>query len=72
MSTAHEVIAAKHCGLDVFGLSLITNLCVMEYDVEIPAANHLEVLQVGRDREEDLKKLLRGLIERIGEFPLIR
>ncbi|KAG8190250.1 hypothetical protein JTE90_001334 [Oedothorax gibbosus] len=68
MSTAHEVIAAKHCGLHVFGLSLITNLCVMEFDVETPTANHLEVLQVGQDREEELKKLLRGLIEKIDKI----
>ncbi|GFS65378.1 purine nucleoside phosphorylase [Trichonephila clavipes] len=42
MSTAHEVIAAKHCGLRVFGLSLITNECVMEYDVQ-RSANHAEI-----------------------------
>lgn len=64
MSTAHEVIAAKHCGLRVFGLSLITNQCVMEYDVE-RAANHAEVLETSNRRKSDLEKLITDLITRI-------
>ncbi|XP_054710430.1 LOW QUALITY PROTEIN: purine nucleoside phosphorylase-like [Uloborus diversus] len=66
MSTAHEVIAAKHCGLRVFGLSLITNECVMEYDVE-RSANHAEVLETSNRRKADLEKLITNLVARIQE-----
>lgn len=64
MSTAHEVIAAKHCGLRVFGLSLITNLAVMDYDVE-KAANHSEVLETSARRKTDLEKLVTNLVAQI-------
>lgn len=64
MSTAHEVIAARHCGLNVFGLSLITNECVMDYDVE-RAANHAEVLETSNRRKSDLEKLITRLVTKI-------
>lgn len=65
MSTAHEVIAAKHCGLRVFGLSLITNMCVMDYDVE-RSANHAEVLETSERRKHDLEELVSRMVEKIG------
>ncbi|XP_071038038.1 purine nucleoside phosphorylase isoform X3 [Parasteatoda tepidariorum] len=64
MSTAHEVIAAKHCGLRVFGLSLITNECVMDYDVQ-RSANHAEVLDTSNRRKADLEKLITNLVSQI-------
>lgn len=64
MSTAHEVIVAKHCGLRIFGLSLITNMTIMEYDAK-KTANHEEVLEIGRKRKNDLEKLVSRLVERI-------
>uniref|UniRef100_A0A672LSG1 purine-nucleoside phosphorylase n=1 Tax=Sinocyclocheilus grahami TaxID=75366 RepID=A0A672LSG1_SINGR len=45
MSTVHEVIVARHCGMRVFALSLITNKAVMDYDSE-EKANHEEVLLI--------------------------
>ena len=48
MSTVHEVLVARHCGMKVFALSLITNEAVMDYDSQ-EKANHEEVLvAVGR------------------------
>ncbi|CAG2182091.1 unnamed protein product, partial [Oppiella nova] len=41
MSTAHEVTVAHHCGLKVFGMSLITNKCISDYESK-EAANHEE------------------------------
>lgn len=43
MSTIPEVLAAKHCGMKILGLSLITNKVVVSKD-EIVHASHAEVL----------------------------
>uniref|UniRef100_T1J2B2 Purine nucleoside phosphorylase n=1 Tax=Strigamia maritima TaxID=126957 RepID=T1J2B2_STRMM len=57
MSTVHEVVTARHCGLKVFALSLITNKCVMEYETE-KIANHEEVLETGEARKHALQNLV--------------
>lgn len=64
MSTAHEVIVARHCGLRVFALSLITNKSVLDYDSE-KKANHEEVLETARLRAAQLEKLIANMVSRI-------
>ncbi|XP_051554640.1 purine nucleoside phosphorylase-like [Myxocyprinus asiaticus] len=64
MSTAHEVIVARHCGMKVLALSLITNQAVMDYDSE-KKANHEEVLQTGELRAKQLEKLVSEMVHRI-------
>ncbi|XP_075425295.1 purine nucleoside phosphorylase [Ascaphus truei] len=64
MSTVHEVIVARHCGLRVLGISLITNKAVIDYDSEL-TANHEEVLQTGKDSAKYLEKLVTTLLQRI-------
>ncbi|XP_073330860.1 purine nucleoside phosphorylase 5a isoform X2 [Pagrus major] len=64
MSTVHEVIIARHCGMRVFALSLITNQAVMDYDSE-EKANHEEVLQTGKQRAEQLERLVTTMVTRI-------
>ncbi|KAL4657240.1 purine nucleoside phosphorylase-like, partial [Arapaima gigas] len=64
MSTVHEVIVARHCGLRVFALSLITNRAVMDYSSE-ERANHEEVLHAGKQRAEQLEKLVSTMVSRI-------
>lgn len=64
MSTAHEVIIARHCGMRVFALSLITNQAVMDYESEMKA-NHEEVLQTGKQRAEQLERLVSTMVTRI-------
>ncbi|XP_039600849.1 purine nucleoside phosphorylase-like [Polypterus senegalus] len=64
MSTVHEVIVARHCGLRVIGLSLITNKSVMEYD-SIDKPNHEEVLETGKWRAEQFQKFVSTLVGRI-------
>ncbi|XP_078394285.1 purine nucleoside phosphorylase-like [Cetorhinus maximus] len=64
MSTTHEVIAARHCNLRVFGLSLVSNKVVMDYE-SVERANHEEVLQAGKHSAELLEKLVTHIIARM-------
>jgi len=64
MSTIPEVIVARHCGLQVFAFSLITNECITEYGVD-EEASHLEVLETADNRSQDLKRLVAQLINSI-------
>lgn len=61
MSTVPEVITARHCGMRVFGMSLITNKCVMEYNMT-DKANHEEVLETGKKRAKDLQNLVSKMV----------
>uniref|UniRef100_A0A8C6WUP2 purine-nucleoside phosphorylase n=1 Tax=Neogobius melanostomus TaxID=47308 RepID=A0A8C6WUP2_9GOBI len=64
MSTAPEVVVATHCGLRVFGLSLITNKVVKSYD-DPEAVDHEAVLAVGRRRAQTLQSLVMELVSRL-------
>lgn len=64
MSTAHEVIAARHCNLTVFAFSLITNECVCDYDCHDEAC-HEEVMDVGRARQPILQEFVCRIVEQI-------
>ncbi|KAK5860354.1 hypothetical protein PBY51_021839 [Eleginops maclovinus] len=64
MSTAHEVIVARHAGMRCFALSLISNRAVMDYDSQ-EKANHEEVLETGRQRAEQLEKLVATMVSRL-------
>ena len=66
MSTAPEVMVARHCGLRVLGISLITNLVVQEHDTE-DFPDHNEVLNVGKRRAHDLQRLISELVFRIAD-----
>lgn len=64
MSTAPEVVVATHCGLRVFGLSLITNKVVKSYEDE-ESVDHDSVLEVGRLRAKTLQSLVTELVSRL-------
>lgn len=49
--------------MKVFGLSLITNECVTSYDHD-SEANHEEVLDVGRMRQDTLRQYVSRLVQR--------
>jgi len=59
MSTVQEVIAARHVGLSVFAMSVITDLGIREEDNII---THEEVLQAATAAEPKLTALFRELI----------
>lgn len=62
MSTVHEVIIARHMGLEVLGLSLVTNMAA---GVLNEAINHAEVMEIGRRVEQQFTTLLTALIPQI-------
>ncbi len=55
MSTVPEVIAANHCGMQVLGISCMTNMAAGILDQPI---THEEVLETGKRVEDKMKKLL--------------
>ncbi|PWA24891.1 hypothetical protein CCH79_00010103, partial [Gambusia affinis] len=68
MSTVPEVVVARHCGLRVLGLSLITNKVVIDYDSS-EKANHEEVLKTTEHRAKDLQRLVGQLIPKLEYLP---
>jgi purine-nucleoside phosphorylase len=64
MSTVPETIVARHMGIDVLGISCITNMAAGISDEPI---NHAEVMETGRRVRETFTKLLRGIISRLGD-----
>jgi purine-nucleoside phosphorylase len=62
MSTVHEVIVARHMGLEILGLSLVTNMAA---GVLNEAINHEEVMETGRRVEHQFTSLLAALIPQI-------
>lgn len=62
MSTVQEVIAARHAGLAVFAMSVITDLGIRDEDNVI---THEEVLQAAREAEPKLTGIFKQLIAAI-------
>ena len=61
MSTVLEAIAARAAGLEVFGLSMVTNLAA---GITGEPLNHEEVLEAGRKAASRMGTLLRELVAR--------
>ena len=59
MSTALEAIAARQAGMEILGLSLITNPAAGISDDKL---DHTEVLQAGKEAEEALGVLLAKIV----------
>jgi purine-nucleoside phosphorylase len=58
MSTTLETIAAREAGLEVLGISLVTNLAA---GISAEPLHHEEVLQAGREAAPRLRRLLAGI-----------
>jgi len=59
MSTALEAIAARQAGMEVLGLSLITNLAA---GIQKTPLSHAEVIEAGRDAEPVISALLARIV----------
>ncbi len=62
MSTVQETIAAVHLGMDVFALSIITDMGIRDEDNVI---THKEVLKAAREAEPRLTAIFKGLVASI-------
>lgn len=62
MSTALEAIAARQAGLEVLGLSLVTNLAA---GIQKTPLSHEEVLEAGREAEPRISALLAQIIAKL-------
>lgn len=64
MSTVPEVIAANHCGMEVLGISLITNMAAGVLERRLSGD---EVIEAGRNAAPYFEELLAGIIGRIAQ-----
>lgn len=62
MSTALEAIAARQSGMEILGMSLITNLAA---GIQKTPLSHAEVVQAGKDAEPVISALLARIVERL-------
>jgi purine-nucleoside phosphorylase len=62
MSTAAEAIAANHAGLEVLGISCVTNVAAGLGEGKL---DHEEVLEVGRNSAAFFIALLKGLVPKL-------
>ena len=59
MSTVAEVVVARHCGMRVLAISVVTNMAAGILDQPI---NHAEVLEIGQRIRGQFAQLLQALI----------
>lgn len=62
MSTVHEVIVARHMGIEILGLSVVTNMAAGVLDQPI---NHEEVMETGQRIAGQFTSLLTALIPQL-------
>ena len=64
MSTVPEVIAARHCGMRVAGVSLVTNHAAGITGLPL---SHKEVNEIGRKSEQKFSGLMDSFLIKVGQ-----
>ena len=67
MSTVPEVIIARHCGLPVFAMSIITDLGGKDIAVQV---THEEVINAANVAEPKMTAILKEMLKRLDEVKL--
>ncbi len=67
MSTVPEVIIARHCGLPVFAMSIITDLGGKDIAVQV---THEEVINAANVAEPKMTAILKEMLKRLDEINL--
>jgi len=62
MSTALEAIAARQAGMEVLGMSLITNLAA---GIQKTPLSHAEVIEAGQEAEGRISALMAKIVEKL-------
>jgi purine-nucleoside phosphorylase len=62
MSTVPEVIVGVHCGMRVFGLSVITDECFPD---ALEPVNVAEIIKTANDAEPKLTLIMKNLVEKL-------
>lgn len=64
MSTVPEVIVAVHCGLRVFGVAVVTDMCLPD---ALEPANVEEIIATAQGAEPQLRALFEGVLAHLAE-----
>jgi purine-nucleoside phosphorylase len=66
MSTVPEVVVARHEGMRVLGISLITNTATGE---ETAAIDHTAVVSIANTARPKFAALVRGIVREVAKLP---
>ena len=64
MSTAPEVVVARHANIEVLGFSLLTNMAFLHAKPE-DETSHEEVLETGAEAAPKMMRLIKGVLARL-------
>ena len=62
MSTVPEVIVARHMGMRVLGITIVTDACLPD---ELTPVDVTEIIETARKAEPNLSTLLCGVVGRL-------
>jgi purine-nucleoside phosphorylase len=62
MSTVPEVMVARHAGMEVFGISIVTDLGV---EGHVEKVSHAEVLEIARQQEPKITRIVKEVISKL-------
>lgn len=67
MSTCPEVMVARHAGIKCIGMSMVTNICPLDWE-DTTLANHAEVIEIAAKRATDMEKLVQSLLPKLNKL----